>query len=409
MGVGGQAARLAAGLWVGALALSALPPVAVAPRVALGSGLAGLVVWLAAPRLGPVATGGLLAVGAAPLFGAALLRAAPLDGALLVALTLLVAVGRPGPARWLAWALVGLGAALSLRQTGVEGVLPGAAAPAAALALLGVAAGAAVAAPPLRGLGAALALGAAAMGGQVWVEEARPPASAAQAQARASRSGVAEPSAALLGQPAWGLAALSSAPASHALALALVPRVGLERTLSAGWRPAGAPLEPARRVEAARWLDQQGRGGEALRLLWSGRRSGPEVAWWGELLSQEQGRRLTWGDSAPPAEALVLPGAHALDRAFYRNGSVDLLLHAEAPVAMVRLQVDGEAFEGLPTLRVEACGGAARQIEVPVGPAWVVAAEGLPAGPCRVRVRFDNDRSGPGGDRNVQLRALVAP
>ena len=409
MGVGGLPPRLAAGLWTVALAVAALPPVGLSARVAAGSGLLGLTVWAAAPRLGPVATSGLLAVGAAPLFASAVLRASAIDAALLVALVLLVAVGRRGAPRTLPWGLAALGAALSLRQAGLEGLLPGAAVPAAGLALLGLAAGGSVVAPSLRGLGVALAVGAGVVGGQVLLEESRPPASAAEAQSRAARHGFAEPTEALLARPGWALAALSAAPSSHELALALAPSVGLERALAAGWRPAGAPLAPEPRVEVARWLDARGRGGEALRLLWAGRRSGPTVAWWGALFAREQGRALVWGEGTPPPEARALPGAHALDEAFYRNGSAELLLQLDQPISALRLQVEGEAFEGPPTLTVSACGRPLRQLDVPAGPVWLAVAEGLPAGPCRLRLRFDNDHSGPGGDRNLRVRALAAP
>jgi hypothetical protein len=120
--------------------------------------------------------------------------------------------------------------------------------------------------------------------------------------AREARLGTLGPDAGtLVEHPSLGLGAISLRPTWHALAMALVPRVGLERTLSAGWLAEDAPLDPATRITAARWLERHGRGGEGERLL--SRDKDADVRWWLALFRRARG----WETD----EALTLPAPRA--------------------------------------------------------------------------------------------------
>jgi hypothetical protein len=139
--------------------------------------------------------------------------------------------------------------------------------------------------------------------------------------------------AALVAHPALGLQALSLRPTWHDLAQALVPEVGLERVLSAGWLPEKAPLDPALRITAARWLELHGRGGEGERLL--ARDKSPDVRWWLALFRRSRG----WETEdatvvAAPRGVASVPGWIELEA---RN-PVEVVFHADAPLRELAIE-----------------------------------------------------------------------
>jgi hypothetical protein len=150
-------------------------------------------------------------------------------------------------------------------------------------------------------------------------------------EARLDTLGADEPT--LLARPALGLQALSLRPSWHDLAQALVPEVGLERVLSAGWLPEKAPLDPVTRIAAARWLERHGRGGEGERLL--ARDQTPDVRWWLALFRRARG----WETDdakvvAAPRGVASLPGWIELEA---RN-PLEVVFHADAPLRELAIE-----------------------------------------------------------------------
>ncbi len=115
--------------------------------------------------------------------------------------------------------------------------------------------------------------------------------------------------------------------------MALVPTVGLERTLSAGWFPETAPLAPDTRIAAARWLERHGRGGEGERLL--ARDQAPDVRWWLALFRRARGWETeeAKGVEAPRAIA-SLPGWIQLEA---RN-PIEIVFQAGGPLRELAIE-----------------------------------------------------------------------
>jgi hypothetical protein len=183
----------------------------------------------------------------------------------------------------------------------------------------------------------AAVVGAAVLGG---VPIARalvsPPTDAADVVREARLDTLGADEATLEAHPALGLQALSLRPSWHDLAIALVPEVGLERVLSAGWLPEKAPLDPLPRIAAARWLERHGRGGEAERLL--ARDQTPDVRWWLALFRRARGWET---DDAKvvvaPHGVALLPGWVELEA---RN-PVEVVFHADAPLRELAIERRG--------------------------------------------------------------------
>jgi hypothetical protein len=132
--------------------------------------------------------------------------------------------------------------------------------------------------------------------------------------------------------------------------MALVPEVGLERVLAAGWLPERAPLDPPTRIAAARWLERHGRGGEGERLL--ARDAAPDVRWWLALFRRARGWETDAAKSAaaPPALArlpgwIELEAKNPVEVVFHANGPLHELAieRREGPVALVADSDDAAA------------------------------------------------------------------
>jgi hypothetical protein len=192
------------------------------------------------------------------------------------------------------------------------------------------------------------------------------------------------------------LAALvRAAPLRDDAALALGP----EEALAAGWRPQRAEGAD---VVTARALEKAGRGGEARRLLARHPRDGERDGLLA-LFERTQGEPVAWrGGPLGP----VVPPTLDLDWELVADGSRALEFTLAEARSDVGLRLDGDAWNGLPTVdvSVDAPAGASSLVEiagpmrVPLGP--------LDAGPHRLVVTFVNDAAGPGGDRNVRVLEL---
>lgn len=330
---------------------------------------------------------------------------------------------------------VGLGVALGLKQHIAAGVLPAAADAVAAAGRLGLTVGLAAfvaatlpASPPvaedprgvsvyggsrsglrtrfaglLRGhapLSLALILVGCAMLGRIGRLSRLPPEArlAAAVPIDAVSWVIDEVIAHASRDPAALRAVLRVAPDADAAALFL----GWEAALAEGWKPQRAEGVV---VEVARALERSSRGGEALRLL----RRHPRVGEVDALLTLFErtqsvpdgwrgGRlgRVLEGQQGALLDAPVL---------FTQNDSVSIefTVIAEAFDATFELECSGVAFDGPPTLTVS----------VDAQPGWVIACPAvrraqvwLAPGPHRLRVAYDNDRVGPGGDRNASVLSV---
>ena len=369
----------------------------------------------------PALSAGLLAVVAAPAWlsgaGVVVTPAAPVPGlsaALIQALALLLAI--LAPAAWpagLRGLIVGLGLILGLRAALVAPLLPLAPVLAAPLVVgaVVVAGAASLPAGGQRGPAAALImvlLVRVGFSSGPWV---RPPDSPA-AVARAAASGaLVRQAPALAARPGLGLYALTLQPSAHPVALALIPGLGVEAPLDAGWRPEGAALSPALAMDLALSLDRRGRGGEALRLSWAGR-ADPAVAWLWLLLARDQGlvssRQAAPAAPAtsPPPLAPRLPGRVPLGWAFLTAGGAQVDLHLDAPMDALVLEVRGQGWRGPAVLTLQVDAEAPREVILPEGEGQLSLPGPWAAGPHRLRARFDNDAAGVDGDRNAWVDAL---
>jgi hypothetical protein len=194
--------------------------------------------------------------------------------------------------------------------------------------------------------------------------------------------------------PALLAALVTDAPDRDAAALAL----GWEHALDLGWRPQRADGVA---VPVARALEARGRGGEALRLLARHPREG-DVDAWRALLERLVGAPVGWkGAVLGP----TVPGEVAWPVTMDTNGRAALEFTATEPLSRLEVDAEGTDFEGPPTVRFVL--DAAPPVTVPLAGATAVrVAEHVDPGPHRVAVVFEDDRFGPGGDRNVRLTAL---
>jgi hypothetical protein len=209
----------------------------------------------------------------------------------------------------------------------------------------------------------------------------------------------------LVAHPSLGLFALSLRPSWHALAMALVPEVGLERVLSAGWLADGAPVDSATRIAAARWLERHGRGGEGERLL--ARDATPDVRWWLALFRRSRGWETEDANVvAAPRGIVSVPGWIELEA---RN-PIEVVFEADGPLrelAIERRQGPLPAIDSPEPKELQSGETFERSAGRTGGPFVVLQVDGvehvaelaelgtvrlpvaLPAGPHRVWVRSD--------------------
>ena len=203
------------------------------------------------------------------------------------------------------------------------------------------------------------------------------------------------------------LDAVVTNPKDHAAAVALSSSHGVGLPLQVGWAPSGATLTPTQRVEAARWLEAHGRGGEGRRLLRMGR-GDANIAWWWVLSRRMEGLPDVPGvRTRAPDEAFPMPGGLSLDVAMLTDGARSWLLDVRRPCSL-SLRARGDAWRGPAEIAVSVDGLPPQRFLLGEEPESYALKE-LTVGPHRVRIRFDNDLAGTGGDRNVYLDALDCP
>lgn len=372
---------------------------------AFALGLAAVAGWC---RRWPSFAAAVLAMGAAPLWlsaGAQGRFATPLVATVATALLILA---RPTLPSALPWVIAALGGLEAGKQALSGGALAGATALAlpllvGGLTIAGVAAGAR--ACPWTCL--ALGLGGLWNGALALDAATTPPTDPAAARCAVDLGVAFVHLDALSADPALGLSALGADPRWGALAERLLPQTGPQPLLATGWEPESTALGRRDRLAVATLLDAGGEGGRALRLLRHAG-DGPGVAWTRDLLSRSQGLSVESDAEAPPGVP-HLPGAVTLSWEFYQNGVQTLDFQADTPLRAVSLEVLGVAYRGVPTLLVAVDGRPPVRITAPEGAGTVrIDGQTLARGPHRLRVRFDNDLVGADGDRNVNVRALVA-
>lgn len=200
--------------------------------------------------------------------------------------------------------------------------------------------------------------------------------------------------------PATLRAALRAAPDHDGAALAL----GWHAALESGWRPQRAEGVA---VEVARALEREGRGGEALRLLAKHPRVG-EVDALRTLFERTQALPDDWRGGRLGLVVESQAGSLCDECiVFMHNESreIEFTTLAAAFDAWLVVGCDGAAYEGQPELI----------LTLDAQPAWVVECPAqsartqvwLAPGPHRLRIAFENDRQGAGGDRNVGVTALT--
>ncbi len=407
MGVG----RALPSLWAALTVLAAAVGTPV-PWVASGLALLAALVGLRVRQ--DTFAAGLLVVGAAPIWTAS--AVAPdggkgsglLAGVLALGAAGLLWLARPALPRALPWALLGAGAVLGSRQLAASLALPEALPTALGMALAGLTlAGLCAGARRGRAQSAGLALAGLIGLTRAGLALQAPPEDASDV-AEAHALGVLRVhEAALALDPELARMALAVDPVGHGLALRLLPRAGADALLDLGWRPERAPLDPALRLSLAERLDARGEGGRAARVLRAGR-ADPEVAWALELQLRRLGRGGSWTGAAPP-DVPVLPGEMPLFWGFFTNGERLLDLHAAKDLAGLRLELVGTSYEGAPRVLIGVDDRAPERVTVEGKPTWVSFDVPLRAGPHRLRVVFDEDRAGPGGDRNVWVMGIASP
>ena len=217
----------------------------------------------------------------------------------------------------------------------------------------------------------------------------------------------------LSGNSRLGLRALMLRPRWHELALGLskhdsVDNMDVARLLRVGWLPEQAPLASDSRIRVARWLEGHNRGGEAVRLLLAGDRS-PEERWLLQLFGRSQGNLSVEVQMPvePPDDVPRLPGEVGLEWHFTHNGSAIIELHCDQTISDLRLEANGEAYLGTPTIEVLVDHRPALVLAIKEERARYSIAKGLEAGPHRILVRFSDDLMDPGkGDRNIHIYGL---
>lgn len=178
-------------------------------------------------------------------------------------------------------------------------------------------------------------------------------------------------------------------------------RLGWDRALAQGWRPARADGVV---VPVARALDAAGRGGEALRLLARHPRVGDVDALRG-LLEHTQGLPSRWRGAAIGP---LLPGRAELALHFETNGWVGFEFTATEPLPSLVLVGSGTAYAGAPVLEVQLDAQSPRAWTLD-GPSELTLPGPVERGPHRLGLRFVNDRADTYGDRNAEVSELRAP
>jgi hypothetical protein len=177
----------------------------------------------------------------------------------------------------------------------------------------------------------------------------------------------------LVERPDLGLFAVALRPTWNRLALDLLARFPVETILAAGWRPERVPIDSELRIRIARWLERNGRGGEADRVLLAD--GGPSARWWLALFRRARGWETTEALLVEPAPAVPrFPGFLEIQMA--SDQPVEIVVQADQPlhtivieawpsVRWVTIQIDTR------TQRVHLAGvrGSARlPVDLPRGP-----------------------------------------
>jgi hypothetical protein len=120
------------------------------------------------------------------------------------------------------------------------------------------------------------------------------------------------------------------------------------------------------------------------------------------LLEAAQGDPVRWRGAVDPAAA-TLPGRVEWPAELLANGDVSRVFAVASPVTTLTWAGTGDELEGAPSAEVRVDGRAVGR--------WTLDGDGrvpvdLAPGPHRVTLRFDTDRVGPGGDRNIHLQGL---
>ena len=372
---------------------------------ALGAVIAAAISWGLAARGRSSLSAATLAVGAAPLWFQAAIGPGWGPGFALLALLLggvaLARGPRLPPALALAALAIPLIEALRLLLVGDE-LLP-ARELVVSLLLGGIAVSGALAAAPAGGGGAG-GLGLAGLllaSMALWVsgQPIEDPAAVRRAIGYGVESAhVLE----IAADPALAATALRARPRWHAVGLRLLDHGSAAEALAAGWDPLGAHLWEADRVALALALDEAGNGGAAVRLLRQGQ--GPTLGWWEGLLLRHQGRALVWDPSGEvPAGIPIAPGVVSEPLLMASNGVARRPFHASAPLTAMTLRVRGQAYQGPPEIRFSIDGTELLTAPIQEGTATLDIAVQLAEGPHELELRFENDLSGPLGDRNAWL------
>ncbi|MDP6933228.1 MAG: hypothetical protein QGG40_09950, partial [Myxococcota bacterium] len=254
-----------------------------------------------------------LVIGAAPLWVGGFLGEQEFawGWALLICAALLLASGRSAAPRPLPWIVLGVGLVQAVRMHLLGGALTPLAAPLAVGAV--ILAGQCAGVPSSRQGASCLAVaGVVSIVGpmrSLWTEPKTPAdvqTIVAHGVERAHASWFAD-------HPELGFQAVRLRPTWHELALQLGREHGLERVVQLGWDASRSPLTAEERLVLAAWLEGEGRGGDAVRVLWPGRQDA-RVRWLGALYLRIQGeeerarRLLADGEEIRDVGRLSWPG-----------------------------------------------------------------------------------------------------
>jgi hypothetical protein len=168
----------------------------------------------------------------------------------------------------------------------------------------------------------------------------------------------------------------------------------IEAALNLGWRPVKAE---GRALQVARALEERGRGGEAWRFLKKQPRVGAVDSYMA-ILERTQGLVVRWKGSVEGLNRVD----EGLPWVFETNGFKRVEFYAEEGERL-RIAGVGSRFERAARLVLEVDSEswlvqADTGFEVKLGP--------LERGPHRLGVRFMDDASGEGGDRNMRVERV---
>lgn len=200
------------------------------------------------------------------------------------------------------------------------------------------------------------------------------------------------------------LAVVKARPQRILAGTALANRAGAGLPLAWGWDPGPGLASPVA-AEVGVALDRRGEGGRAVGFLRRQPGSG-STHFVLAVLAAEQGNTALATQSAShgdrPSGVAIDPQWLPVSRDWYAGGEQTAWFWTTRPVTGVEIRARGEAFEGLPQLRVAIGGHTWGPSDVPSeGGAWQWAVD-LPPGPYRAVVAFPNDAAGPSGDRNLR-------